>query len=81
MERLFKVFFIYLQNLYFKNKTKKKIADADDDGKINLNEFRKCIRDKRIDVTDSEIDIIFSLFDIDESGNINFFDFLHSLKG
>ncbi|EGR29644.1 hypothetical protein IMG5_151930, partial [Ichthyophthirius multifiliis] len=80
MERIFKVF---LKNYFiFKYlKQKKQIADTDDDGRVNLNEFKKCIRDSRIDVTDSEINISFNLFDPEESGTINFFDFLNTLKG
>ncbi len=43
--------------------TIKQIVDSDNDGYINLVEFKKCIRDYRIDVTDPEIHIMFNLFD------------------
>ena len=48
---------------------------------VDMGEFKKCIRDSRIDVTDSEIYIMFHLFDNEEYGKINFFDFLNTLKG
>jgi Ca2+-binding EF-hand superfamily protein len=36
-----------------------KILDADHDGLLNLSEFRKAIRDHRIEVTDPEVDLVF----------------------
>ncbi len=40
----------------------------DNDGAVSLTEFRKAIRDFRIDVTESEIENVFSVFDVESSG-------------
>jgi Ca2+-binding EF-hand superfamily protein len=41
------------------------MLDSDKDGLLSLSEFRKAIRDHRIEVTDPEIDIVFNYFDRD----------------
>jgi len=57
------------------------VTDVDNDGQLSINEFRKAVRDYRIDVTDSEIGIIFNLFDPDETGKIDFMEFINALRG
>jgi Ca2+-binding EF-hand superfamily protein len=57
------------------------MLDTDKDGLLTLSEFRKAIRDHRIEVTDPEIDIVFSYFDRDQSGYIDLWGMLFVLKG
>ena len=57
------------------------MTDVDNDGLLNLSEFRKAVRDYRIDVTDAEISIIFNLFDPEETGAIDLLEFINSLRG
>jgi Ca2+-binding EF-hand superfamily protein len=57
------------------------VTDVDNDGLLNLSEFRKAVRDYRIDVTDAEISIIFNLFDPEETGAIDLLEFINSLRG
>lgn len=55
--------------------------DLDKDGFLSLNEFRKAIRDHRIDVTDSEVDVIFSYFDRDRTGVVDLWGMMFVFKG
>ena len=57
-----------------------KILDADKDGLVNIYEFKKAIKDMRIEVTDLEIDLVFSFFDLNGE-NIDYLAFLSILKG
>ncbi len=57
------------------------MLDSDKDGLLSLGEFRKAIRDHRIDVTDPEIDIIFNYFDRDQQGYIDLWGMIFVLKG
>ena len=57
------------------------MTDVDNDGMLSLSEFRKAVRDYRIDVTDAEISIIFNLFDPEETGTIDLLEFINSLRG
>eukprot|EP00099_Drosophila_melanogaster_P028313 NP_731744.1 uncharacterized protein Dmel_CG31345 [Drosophila melanogaster] len=54
----------------------------DDDGSKSLSpeEFKKGVTDIGLDLTDSEIDEMFSRFDTDGSGNINMTEFLVKLR-
>ncbi|CAD8075605.1 unnamed protein product [Paramecium primaurelia] len=58
-----------------------KILDSDHDGMLNLTEFRKAIRDHKIEVTDPEIDIVFQYFDREQSGLIDLWGFMFVLRG
>ncbi|KAM3137798.1 hypothetical protein pb186bvf_010041 [Paramecium bursaria] len=58
-----------------------KMLDADNDGQLNLQEFRKVIREHKIEVTDPEIDLVFSYFDRDNSGVIDLWGFMYVLRG
>lgn len=53
----------------------------DKDGFLSITEYRKAIRDHRIDVTDSEIDLVFSYFDRERTGLIDLWGMLFVLKG
>ena len=57
------------------------MLDMDKDGLISLNEFRKAIRDHRIDVTDPEVDVVFSYFDRENTGLIDLWGMMFVLKG
>lgn len=57
------------------------MLDADNDGQLNLQEFRKVIREHKIEVTDPEIDLVFSYFDRDNSGVIDLWGFMYVLRG
>ena len=57
------------------------MGDSDKDGMLTINEFRKAVRDHRIDVTDSEIDLVFAYFDRDMTGLIDLWGMLFVLKG
>lgn len=58
-----------------------RILDADHDGLLNLSEFRRAIRDHRIEVTDPEIDLVFQYFDREASGVIDLWGFMFVLRG
>ncbi|KAL4439152.1 hypothetical protein ABPG74_008927 [Tetrahymena malaccensis] len=58
-----------------------KTTDVDNDGRLNLAEFKKSISNFKIEVTETEVTIIFNLFDPQETGQISLFDFLNALKG
>ncbi|CAD8172780.1 unnamed protein product [Paramecium octaurelia] len=58
-----------------------KILDADQDGMLNLSEFRRAVRDHKIEVTDPEIDLVFQYFDRDVSGLIDIWGFMFVLRG
>ena len=55
--------------------------DADHDGLLNLTEFRKAVRDHKIEVTDPEIDLVFQYFDRESSGLIDLWGFMFVLRG
>jgi Ca2+-binding EF-hand superfamily protein len=57
------------------------MLDADKDGMLSLSEFRKAIRDHRIEVTDPEIDIVFDYFDREQSGYVDLWGMLFVLRG
>jgi hypothetical protein len=46
-----------------------------------LTEFRKAIRDHKIEVTDPEIDLVFQYFDRESSGLIDLWGFMFVLRG
>ncbi|KAL4489389.1 hypothetical protein ABPG72_002685 [Tetrahymena utriculariae] len=58
-----------------------KTTDVDNDGRLSLAEFKKSISNFKIEVTETEITIIFNLFDPQQTGQISLFDFLNALKG
>ena len=58
-----------------------RILDNDNDGLINIHELRKGIRDLRIELTDTEIDLVFQFFDRAKTGKIDYYAFVSVLKG
>ncbi|EGR31608.1 hypothetical protein IMG5_105900, partial [Ichthyophthirius multifiliis] len=58
-----------------------KIIDDDNNKKINTHEFIKCCKDLRMGFSDQESAILFRFFDIDGSGEIDYDEFLFTVRG
>jgi Ca2+-binding EF-hand superfamily protein len=46
-----------------------------------LDEFKKVIRDLKIDITNSESELIFDVFDPDSTNLISYSEMIHTFKG
>jgi hypothetical protein len=58
-----------------------RIMDDDDSGSLNLNEFRKAMKEcKLIDLSEKAIGHLFRYFDRDDSGSISFDEFLTGIR-
>ncbi|EGR28906.1 hypothetical protein IMG5_167000 [Ichthyophthirius multifiliis] len=62
-------------------KKKIKIFDDDNSKDLNINEFRKAVKDIQVDITDQQIQEVFEYFDKDGSGSINYDEFLLTVRG
>jgi calcyphosin len=58
-----------------------KIMDDDNSGNIDISEFRKAMKDFRIDLNENEIQLVFSSFDRDGSGTIDYDEFVRGVRG
>ena len=58
-----------------------KQSDSNDDGFVNLEQFRGVIREQKIDITNLEATNLFGIFDDNKNGQIDYLDFLQTLKG
>jgi Ca2+-binding EF-hand superfamily protein len=58
-----------------------KIMDDDDSKSLDIYEFTKAIKDYRVDVPESEIQILFNAFDVNRDGTLSYDEFLRSLRG
>lgn len=58
-----------------------KIMDDNGNGSLDINEFRKGMRDFQVDVDDKDIDGLFKAFDIDQSGSIEYDEFIRVVVG
>lgn len=58
-----------------------KNADLDRDTLLNYEEFRQVIKDQRIDITNTEIDHIFNVFDEQSTNLISFPEFMFTIRG
>jgi Ca2+-binding EF-hand superfamily protein len=58
-----------------------KIMDDDRSGTIDAQEFRKAIKDFKVDLNDQEIRDVFSFFDRDSSGTIDYDEFVRGVRG
>lgn len=58
-----------------------KIIDDDNSKELNLNEFKKVIKEYRLKFSDADAEKLFNIFDRDHSGNINYDEFLRAVVG
>eukprot|EP01041_Mallomonas_annulata_P008244 gene8244-16960_t len=56
------------------------IADDDGNNVINLGEFKKCLKELKLDISDIELRMLFEFFDKDRSGSIDFEEFIAGLR-
>ena len=55
--------------------------DTDEDGLINLEQFKNVVKDQKVDITSTEAHTIFNIFNHEKSGLINYQELVHTLKG
>jgi Ca2+-binding EF-hand superfamily protein len=55
--------------------------DDDNSKSLDRNEFRKAIRDFKIEIPDDYIDTIFNAFDLNRDGTIDYDEFLRIIRG
>ncbi len=55
--------------------------DDDNSKSLDKNEFKKAVHDFRIEIPDQHIDTIFSAFDINRDGTIDYDEFLRIIRG
>lgn len=58
-----------------------KIFDDDNSKNLDMNEFKKAIKDFRVGLTDSDSEKLFRIFDRDRSGSIDYEEFLRGVRG
>ena len=58
-----------------------KIIDDNNSKSLDREEFRKAIRDFKIEVPDEHITIVFNAFDINRDGTIDYDEFLRIIRG
>lgn len=58
-----------------------KIADDDNSKNLDMNEFKKAVRDFRVGLQDSDSEKLFRIFDRDRSGTIDYEEFLRGVRG
>jgi Ca2+-binding EF-hand superfamily protein len=57
-----------------------KIMDDNNSGSINMSEFKKAMRECSINLSDEDCRLLFSFFDTDGSGELNFEEFVEGCK-
>lgn len=55
--------------------------DDDRSGQLDMNEFKKAIKDFRVGLNEQEIQAVFSQFDRDGSGAIDYDEFVRGVRG
>ena len=55
--------------------------DDDRSGFLDMNEFKKAIKDFRVELSDTEIQQVFSVFDRDGNGTIDYDEFVRGVRG
>ena len=58
-----------------------KNADTDEDGFITLDQFKQVVKDLKIDITNSESNLVFDVFDPDSTNLISYDELIHTFKG
>lgn len=57
-----------------------KIMDDDGSGSLNLAEFKKAMREMKIELSESDLRMMFDFFDSDQSGTIDFNEFIQGVR-
>ena len=57
------------------------IMDDDNSKSLDRNEFRKAIKDFKIEIPDDFIDTVFTAFDLNRDGTIDYDEFLRIIRG
>lgn len=55
--------------------------DDDNSKSLCINEFKKAVKDFRVDMPDSSIQIVFNAFDANRDGSISYDEFLRVIRG
>lgn len=55
--------------------------DDNNSKSLDLNEFRKALRDFKIELPDDHIAIVFNAFDLNRDGSIDYDEFLRIIRG
>jgi len=55
--------------------------DDNNSKSLDKEEFRKAMRDFKVDVPDEHINIVFNAFDINRDGSIDYDEFLRIIRG
>jgi len=58
-----------------------KIADDDYSKDLDLYEFKKAVRDFRVNLSEKDSERLFRIFDRDRSGRIDYDEFLRGIRG
>jgi Ca2+-binding EF-hand superfamily protein len=58
-----------------------KIIDDNNSKSLSLDEFRKAMRDFKIEIADDQIAVVFNAFDLNRDGSINYDEFLRIIRG
>ena len=54
------------------------IVDDDNSGKLSVTEFKKVLKDYRVKIGEKDAEILFATFDRDNSGQIDYDEFLRA---
>ncbi|GMH72416.1 hypothetical protein TrLO_g1680 [Triparma laevis f. longispina] len=57
-----------------------KIMDDDGSGALNMSEFKKCMKEMNMDLTDVELRKLFEHFDADQGGSIGYEEFIQGVR-
>jgi len=58
-----------------------RIHDEDNSRALDRNEFTKCMKDVRMELTATEVETLFAAFDTDHKGEIDYNHFLVTIRG
>lgn len=58
-----------------------KIFDDDNSKSIDFDEFKKAVKDFRVDLSPNEVKVVFGQFDRDNQGSIDYEEFLRQVRG
>jgi hypothetical protein len=58
-----------------------KIVDDDGSKDLDLQEFKKAIKEMRVPVADNDMSRVFAIFDRDRSGSVDYDEFLRAVRG